>query len=77
MTTTRAGQTRTSVFDSRNWQIRIDWSDSTPDIMRATNSMSLFIPPESLVYYPTHIQHAHQVGDLDTHLRVFLFVVQV
>jgi YD repeat-containing protein len=32
--TTRAGQIRTSVFDSRDCEIQTLWSDATPDITR-------------------------------------------
>jgi YD repeat-containing protein len=32
---TRSGQTRTSVFDSRNRETRTDWSGNTPDITRS------------------------------------------
>ena len=48
-----------------------------PYSIRAINALSLFIPPESLCYYHNHMQHAHQVGDLDTHLRVTLFAVPI
>ena len=53
-----------------------DWS-VMPYSIRAINALSLFIPPEALVYYHNHIQHAHQVADLDTHLRVTLFAVPI
>ncbi len=53
-----------------------DWS-VMPYSIRAINSLSLFIPPEAIVYYHNHIQHAHQVADLDTHLRVTLFAVPI
>jgi alpha-galactosidase len=53
-----------------------DWS-VLPYSIRCINALSLFIPPESLCYYHNHIQHAHQVGDLDTHLRVTLFAVPI
>jgi len=53
-----------------------DWS-VMPYSVRAINSLSLFIPPEAIVYYHNHIQHAHQVADLATHLRVTLFAVPV
>jgi YD repeat-containing protein len=33
--TTRAGQIRSSVFDSRNREIQTNWSDETPDITRS------------------------------------------
>ncbi|MHB1296792.1 MAG: alpha-galactosidase, partial [Anaerolineae bacterium] len=45
-----------------------------PRSIRAINGLSLFIPPESLCYYHNHIWHAHEMADLDTHLRVTLFV---
>jgi alpha-galactosidase len=48
-----------------------------PYSIRAINALSLFIPPESLCYYHNHVQHAHQVGDLETHLRVALFCVPI
>jgi hypothetical protein len=39
--------------------------------------MTLFLPPEALCYYHNHINipeiQAHQMGDIDTHLRVSLF----
>jgi len=44
-----------------------------PRSIRALNGLTLFIPPEALVYYHNHIQNAHQMADLDTHLRVCLF----
>jgi alpha-galactosidase len=53
-----------------------DWS-VMPYSIRAINGLSLFIPPEAIVYYHNHIQHAHQVADLDTHLRVTLFAVPI
>lgn len=53
-----------------------DWS-VMPYSIRAINSLSLFLPPEAIVYYHNHIQHAHQVADLDTHLRVTLFAVPI
>jgi len=53
-----------------------DWS-VMPYSIRAINALSLFIPPESLVYYHNHIQHAHLTADLETHLRVTLFTVPI
>jgi len=53
-----------------------DWS-VMPYSIRAINALSHFIPPESICYYHNHIQHAHQVADLDTHLRVTLFAVPI
>jgi alpha-galactosidase len=53
-----------------------DWS-VMPYSIRAINGLSLFIPPEAIVYYHNHLQHAHQVADLDTHLRVTLFAVPI
>ena len=53
-----------------------DWS-VMPYSIRAINTLSSFIPPESICYYHNHQQHAHQVADLDTHLRVTLFAVPI
>jgi alpha-galactosidase len=53
-----------------------DWS-VMPYSIRAINALSLFIPPESICYYHNHAQHAHQVADLDTHLRITLFAVPI
>ena len=53
-----------------------DWS-VMPYSIRAINALSLFIPPESLVYYHNHVPNAHLLGDLDTHLRVTLFAVPI
>jgi alpha-galactosidase len=48
-----------------------------PLSIRAINTMTLFIPPEAICYYHNHISHAHQMADLDTHLRVTLFAVPI
>jgi alpha-galactosidase len=53
-----------------------DWSVH-PYAIRAINALSLFIPPECICYYHNHIPHAHQVADLDTHLRVTLFALPI
>ena len=53
-----------------------DWS-VMPYSIRAINALSLFMPPEALVYYHNHMPYAHQVADLDTHLRVTLFAVPI
>ncbi len=53
-----------------------DWS-VLPYSIRCINALTFFIPPESLCYYHNHIQHAHQVGDLDAHLRVALFALPI
>jgi len=52
--------------------VESDWSVH-PFAIRAINGLTMFIPPESIVYYHHHIGHAHQTADLDTHLRVTLF----
>ena len=39
--------------------------------------MTLFLPPEAIVYYHNHIQHAHQLADIETHLRVTLFAIPI
>jgi len=44
-----------------------------PRSIRAINGLTLFLPPEALCYYHNHMQVAHQMTDLDTHLRVALF----
>ena len=53
-----------------------DWSVH-PYAIRAINALTLFVPPEALCYYHNHISHAHQVADLDTHLRITLFAVPI
>jgi len=44
-----------------------------PYSIRAINTMSLFIPPESILYYCNAMQNAHLTADVDTPLRVGLF----
>ena len=44
-----------------------------PRSIRAINGLTLFLPPEALCYYHNHMPIAHQMADLDTHLRVTLF----
>ena len=44
-----------------------------PRSIRAINGLTLFLPPEALCYYHNHMPVAHQMADLDTHLRVTLF----
>jgi alpha-galactosidase len=44
-----------------------------PRSIRAINGLTLFLPPEALCYYHNHMALAHQMADLDTHLRVTLF----
>jgi alpha-galactosidase len=44
-----------------------------PRSIRAINGLTRFLPPESLCYYHNHMPVAHQMTDLDTHLRVMLF----
>ena len=39
--------------------------------------MSLFIPPSAICYYHNHNVYAHQLADMDTHLRVTLFAVPI
>jgi alpha-galactosidase len=53
-----------------------DWSVH-PFAIRAINALTLFVPPECICYYHNHISHAHQVADLDTHLRVTLFALPI
>jgi alpha-galactosidase len=45
--------------------------------LRAINALSLFLPPEAICYYHNHVYYAHQTTDLDTHLRITLFVTPV
>jgi len=45
--------------------------------IRAINTMSLFIPPESICYYHNHLTEANFTADLDTHLRVTLFALPI
>lgn len=48
-----------------------------PLSIRRINSMTLFIPPESICYYHNHMYQAHQLADIDTHLRVCLFTIPI
>ena len=48
-----------------------------PYSILAINAFSLFIPPESIVYYHNHMNQAHLSADIDTHLRVTLFAVPI
>jgi alpha-galactosidase len=45
-----------------------------PRSIRAINGLTMFLPPEALCYYHNHMPSAHLKADLDTHLRVTLFV---
>lgn len=49
-----------------------DWS-AFPYSIRAINALSLFLPPETLIYYHNHLAAAHHYADMETHLRVTLF----
>jgi len=44
-----------------------------PRSIRSINSLTLFLPPESLAYYHNHFSFSHEMADIDTHLRVTLF----
>ena len=48
-----------------------------PHSIRRINAMTLFLPPEAIVYYHNHIQDAHQLAELETHLRVTLFAIPI
>ncbi|MCL2814897.1 MAG: alpha-galactosidase, partial [Oscillospiraceae bacterium] len=48
-----------------------------PLSIRRINAMTLFLPPEAIVYYHNHIMHAHQLADIETHLRVTLFAIPI
>lgn len=50
---------------------------SFPYSICTINSMSLFIPPDAICYYHNHNVYAHQLADIDTHLRVTLFAVPI
>ena len=70
------GRNDLSMLTRFHYACESDWS-VLPYSIRAINALSHFIPPESICYYHNHIQHAHQVADLDTHLRVTLFAVPI
>ena len=70
------GRNDLGMLERFHYACESDWS-VLPYSIRAINSLSHFIPPESIGYYHNHIQHAHQVADLDTHLRVTLFAVPI
>ncbi len=44
-----------------------------PRSIREINGITIFLPPEALCYYHVHLFSAHQMADIDTHLRVILF----
>jgi len=48
-----------------------------PYSIRAISELTHFVPPEALCYYHNHLYHAHQMADLETHLRVTLFATAV
>ena len=48
-----------------------------PLSIRRINAMTLFLPPEAIVYYHNHIHLAHQLADIETHLRVTLFAIPI
>ena len=48
-----------------------------PHSIRRINAMTLFLPPEAIVYYHNHIQDAHQLAEMETHLRVTLFALPI
>jgi alpha-galactosidase len=50
---------------------------SFPLSIRAINGLTHFAPPEALCYYHNHLHIAHQMADLDTHLRVTLFATTI
>jgi alpha-galactosidase len=45
-----------------------------PRSIRIINGLTQFLPPEALCYYHNLVVTSHQAADLDTHLRVALFV---
>ena len=61
---------------------RFDYCSETdfsqmPLTIRRLSAMTLFLPPEAIVYYHNHIQDAHQLADIETHLRVTLFAIPI
>ena len=52
-------------------------SSQMPLSIRRINAMTLFLPPEAIAYYHNHINYAHQLADIETHLRVTLFAIPV
>ena len=48
-----------------------------PHSIRRINAMTLFMPPEAICYYHNHIQDAHQLAEMETHLRVTLFALPI
>ena len=48
-----------------------------PLSIRRINAMTLFLPPEAIAYYHNHINFAHQLADIETHLRVTLFAIPI
>ena len=48
-----------------------------PLSIRRINAMTLFLPPEAICYYHNHMPHAHQLADIETHLRVTLFAIPI
>jgi len=48
-----------------------------PVTIRRINTMTLFLPPEAIVYYHNHMQDAHYLADIETHLRVTLFALPI
>ncbi|MCL1910192.1 MAG: GH36 C-terminal domain-containing protein, partial [Kiritimatiellaeota bacterium] len=48
-----------------------------PMSIRRINAMTLFLPPESIVFYFNHMDDAHRLADIETHLRLTLFAMTV
>jgi len=62
-----------SVFD---YCCESDFSQP-PLAIRRINAMTLFLPPEAVVFYYNHMQDAHHLADLETHLRLTLFAMPI
>jgi len=62
-----------SVFDQC---AESDFSQA-PLTIRRVNTMTLFLPPEAIVFYFNHNADAHHLADIETHLRVTLFVLPI
>ena len=62
-----------SVFD---YCAESDFSQP-PLSIRRINTMTLFLPPEAIVFYYNHVLDAHHLADVETHLRVTLFALPI
>lgn len=70
------GRNDLGIMSRFHYACESDWS-YFPNNIRAINSMTMFLPPESICYYHNHIAFAHLTGELETNLRVTLFCTPV